>query len=332
MKTESMQESFFRQIKQKIPAHLSMVDEIANLLNISADSAYRRIRSEKVLTIDEMQLLAVNYAISLDAFMHIESESYAFSGSLINSTNFRLEDYLKQTIKHLAMIEQATHKNLYFMNKDIPLFHLFTFPELACFKCFFWSRYNLNYSNFNKGQFVISDFIDMYDKYGSQICELYLKIPSTEVWNIDCINTTIRQIDFFRITKVFRSNTDIISIYESVEKLIDHLEHQTETGYKFPYKKPAANTGVKYAVFMNEYILGDNTAAVEMDDTRIVFLNHSVMNYLYTTNKKLVDYIFDTMYVMLKKSTLISDVGEKDRQLFFETMRERIYEKKKLVK
>ena len=57
MKTVTIQEDFFRQIKQKLPSHLSMADEIATLLNISQDSAYRRIRGEKPLTIDEIQLL-----------------------------------------------------------------------------------------------------------------------------------------------------------------------------------------------------------------------------------------------------------------------------------
>ena len=60
MKPADIQGDFFRQIKQKLPAHLSTVDEIAMLLNISQDSAYRRIRGEKPLSFDEIQLLATH--------------------------------------------------------------------------------------------------------------------------------------------------------------------------------------------------------------------------------------------------------------------------------
>jgi hypothetical protein len=68
-----------------------------------------------------------------------------------------------------------------------------------------------------------------------------------------------------------------------------------------------------------------------MNDKKFVFLNHSVLNYIMTYNKDFVDYVFETIHLLLRKSTLISEIGEKDRQLFFQTLREKIDEKKKLV-
>ena len=158
-----------------------------------------------------------------------------------------------------------------------------------------------------------------------------MNIPSTEIWNIDCINTTIRQIDFYRESKIFRSAQDILTIYNCLEKLLDHIEDQTEYGYKFPYKKREQKSTVPYSVYINEFVLGDNTVAVEMNDDKHVFLSHRVNKYIATADKKFVDYVFETIHLLIKKSTLISNAGEKDRQLFFETTRERIYEKKKLV-
>jgi hypothetical protein len=63
----------------------------------------------------------------------------------------------------------------------------------------------------------------------------------------------------------------------------------------------------------------------------MVFINHNVMNYIMTNNDQFIEYTHDTIQVLLKKSTLISEVGEKDRQLFFDNLRERIYDKKKLL-
>jgi hypothetical protein len=37
-----MQQLFFHHIKERMPDHLSLVDEVAELLNMSNDSAYRR--------------------------------------------------------------------------------------------------------------------------------------------------------------------------------------------------------------------------------------------------------------------------------------------------
>jgi hypothetical protein len=331
MTPPDIQENFFRQIKQNLPTHLSLVDEVATLLNISHDSAYRRIRGEKSLALDELQLLATHYSISLDNFMNIRSENIPFSGYLIDRETHSLENYLQNMVNQLTIIDEATHKQLFYMSKDMPLFHNFMFPELACFKFYWWSRYNLNYSRSNKGQFLIDDFIDVFNEFGKQIAELYLKIPCTEIWNEDCINQLLRQVDFYRKTKVFQSRNDVIIIYECLEKLVDHIEQQVELGYKFPYKKPSSHNSVKYNVFINEFLLGDNTVAAEINDRKFVFLNHSVINYIMTENKKFVDYVFETIHLLLKKSTLISEVGEKDRQLFFQNLHQKIAEKKKLV-
>jgi hypothetical protein len=46
MKTEGAQLQFFKHIKSILPAHLSLVDAVADVLEVSNDSAYRRIRGE----------------------------------------------------------------------------------------------------------------------------------------------------------------------------------------------------------------------------------------------------------------------------------------------
>ena len=63
----NLQQLLFQQIKVKIPENLSFVHEIAELLEISYDSAYRRIRGEKELSLEELVKLGVRFEISLDA-------------------------------------------------------------------------------------------------------------------------------------------------------------------------------------------------------------------------------------------------------------------------
>ncbi|HEV8084375.1 MAG TPA: hypothetical protein VGP55_14305 [Chitinophagaceae bacterium] len=206
------------------------------------------------------------------------------------------------------------------------------FPELAAFKCYFWSRYDLDYPKFNKGQFLIEDFIDIFNNTGKKISDLYLKIPSVEIWNLDCINTTIRQIDYYRESRIFKSQQDSETVYSCLEKLVDYIELMVEYGYKFPFGKPDQKEKVKYNVYINEFVLGDNTILVELDGEKMVFLNHNVINYMMTNNKEFINYTFETLKVLLRKSMLISEISEKDRQLFFNTLRERIHERKKLFR
>src|SRR6266542_4294709 len=298
MQAIELQTAFFKHLKEKLSNHLSLVDEVAELLNISNDSACRRIRGDKTLAFDEIQILADHYKVSLDQFLRLRTDAFLFSGNLINRERFEMSDYLEGIANQLSYFADAEKKHIYYINKDIPIFHHFMFPELAAFKCYFWSRYNLNYAHFNRGQFLISDFIDLFNKTGKKISELYLEIPSTEIWNLDCINTTIRQVEY---------------------------------GAKFPFGKPDLSQKVKYTVFVNEFVLGDNTLLIEVDNQRMISLNHNVINYAITTDEKFVEYSWQTMNTLLKKSTLISGTGEKDRQLFFDTLRQRIHDKRKLV-
>ena len=52
---------------------------------------------------------------------------------------------------------------------------------------------------------------------------------------------------------------------------------------------------------------------------------------MMTKNAEFINYTFDTLKILLKKSTLVSETSEKDRQRFFHNLRERIHERRKLV-
>ncbi|MDQ6889921.1 MAG: hypothetical protein M3Z56_06565, partial [Bacteroidota bacterium] len=172
--------------------------------------------------------------------------------------------------------------------------------------------------------------IDIFNSTGKKISDLYLKIPSVEIWNLDCINTTIRQIDYYRETRIFKSQQDVETIYNCLEKLVDYIELLVERGYKFPFGEPEQKERVKYSVYINDFVLGDNTVLVEIDGERMVFINHNVINYIMTNNKEFINYTFETLKVLLRKSMLISEISEKERQRFFNTLRERIHGRRKL--
>ncbi len=101
MDQPGVQQIFFQHVKSNLAAHLSLVDEVADLLNISNDSAYRRIRGEKPLSFEELKKLCAHYKISLDQLFHLNNNSFLFSGPLINKDNFGIEMYLEHLLNQL---------------------------------------------------------------------------------------------------------------------------------------------------------------------------------------------------------------------------------------
>jgi hypothetical protein len=90
---------------------------------------------------------------------------------------------------------------------------------------------------------------------------------------------------------------------------------------------PAAEeitSGATLQFYINEIILGNNSILVEMDNAKVAFINHIVLKYISTTDKRFTEKAFDNFKNLISRSILISTTGEKDRTKFFKTLRERV--------
>jgi hypothetical protein len=330
MEQPGVQQVFFQHIRNNLPAHLSFVDEIAELLNISNDSAYRRIRGEKEVSFEELRTLCAHFKISLDQLLYLNSESVIFTGRYADHSTFSFEEYLEKNILgQLQFMNSFERKELMYLNKDIPIFHLLNFHELAAFKFFFWMKTILQYPSLGGSHFRPDEFMDPLEKIGKKIVEEYNRLPSQEIWNVESINSTIHQIEYYKDTRAFSSTEDIIKLYDALEKTINHIEKQAEVGYKFTLDGKISNPKASYKMFVNEFILGDNTLMALLNDTKIAYINHSVINVVWTKDTAFAEHTYQHFQNIIRRSTLVSDVGEKERSRFFNGMREKIHHRKK---
>jgi hypothetical protein len=331
MAPAAVQQIFFDHLRSILPHHLSIVDEVANLLNISNDSAYRRMRGDKPLAFEEVQKLCVHFNISLDSIFHLDTDSYIFSGKLVSAGNFRFELYLKKMLADLEMIKSFDKAEFYFLNKDVPLFHHFQIPELAAFKFFFFMRTILSYPELATEKFSVDKVPDSLKTIGKKIAETYCQISSTEIWNVQGIDTSLQQIDYYRDSRVFEKKEDLLHIYDCMHKVITHAEKQATSGKKYPLFLNDNWGGAKYTLYNNEVFLGDNTILVDAQLFKIAFINHSVINYMSTRNVEFCDHIHHSIQNTIQRSLQISSTGEKERARFFNLMRENIDRRRKIA-
>lgn len=325
------QQVFFNHIKSKLPAHLSLVDEVAELLDISNDSAYRRIRAEKPISFDEIQKLCNHYKVSLDQLLKINTETVIFSGNIVDKDNFNLNSYLHDVYVNLGRIQSLPDREFYYFNKDIPIFHFMQFPELSAFKFFFWKRTILNYPELSKQLFNGEELDSDIQETAKKIIKLYTEIPSTEIWNEQSIHITIQQIEFYKETKVFANKHIILKVYTQLEEMLNHLELQAEKGKKFLFNESPVSNSCEYSMYINETLIGDNTIHVQAGDKQMTFINHGGLNFMTTSDKRFCDYTYNNLRNIMRKSACVSVIGEKERSIFFNSLREKIYEKKKNI-
>ena len=149
-----LQQFLFQQVKGKIPDNLSFVHEIAELLEISYDSAYRRIRGEKELSMEELYKLSHRFQISLDVLLGLQSNHVVFRKYSLSPGEFNIKDWLLRIQEDIKRIHSAKEKEIIYAAKDPPIFHYFHFPEIAAFKFFFWEKTIYDFPEYEDKQVI----------------------------------------------------------------------------------------------------------------------------------------------------------------------------------
>lgn len=329
MEDENIQLRFFQHIRSLLAPNISFVDEIADLLNISNDSAYRRIRADKPISFDELQKLCIHYKVSLDQFLNLHTDSFIFSGKLDNRDNFRFENWLEEVLKQYSIMSSFEKKHIYFLSKDLTFNLHFQLPEIAAFKYFVWMRSFLGFQHEKAGKFSFNyPGFEEHNATGLKIVDIYNTIPTTEIFNKEGINTTLQQIEYYHEAGGLVSKEQAHILFDQMVQLVNHIEKQAELGYKFKIGGKPYPGSPEYCLFKNELVLGDNTLLAELGDMKITFLNHSFMHFIGTRDKVFNEAMYNHMNNIMQKSTLISASNERERVKFFNKLREEIHLRK----
>jgi hypothetical protein len=330
MESSGKQVAFFQHIKAFLQPQKSLVDEVADLLFISTDSAYRRIRGETPISLEEIQKLASHYRISLDQLLQIQNDSVIFTAPGLLDPGDDFHYYLTGILKQFKYFNSFKTAELKYLCKDIPLWYLYLFPEFGAFKTFFFSKTMYNNPGLTDKKFSLEEFsFGNCFTLGQEILEEHSKLHSVELWNLESINSAINQIGYYKDVGNFKSHNDLIAVINSFIQMLTHLEHQAEEGVKF--MPGAADVSYKGPIqfYVNELVLGNNTVLLTLDGKRTSMITYGVFSYLITRDDRFSDkafYIFDSL---LSRSALISKTGEKDRKRFFNTLRDKVNALKK---
>ena len=174
----------------------------------------------------------------------------------------------------------------------------------------------------------LDEYPDELFELGQKTVGLYNQIDSNEIWNIGSWNSTLHQVDYYRSIQMFHSDGDALKVYEAMEKMLDHIEEQAKCGYKFNINDPEKKQLGKYNMYFNEFVLLDNSMLILLDNTRMVSIPHTAINYMLTRDIKYCENYNYYVQNLVQRSTLISEVSEKERASFFRRMHERVDKRK----
>ena len=309
-----MQEVFIKHLKQIVPANVSLVDDIADLLKISNDSAYRRLRNETELSLDETYKICKHYKISIDSVFSNKGDSVTCNYIKLTDSADNFENYLTSLLSQLTRLQKSEDAKIIYAAEEIPIFHSFFSKELAAFKMFYWQRSVLNVPEYQTKKFDFDVIPEKQLQLATEIHKTYLQIPSTEIWTNETIQTTIKQIEYYFESGAFKTKEDTILVLEELKKMVQAINRYAESENKNEVIKSLVTP---FNLYNSDLVIGTNCIHVTVGGSVLSYISFNTLNSLTTSNQQFCEEIEHWTKNLIKKSTLISGIAEKQRFQFF---------------
>lgn len=320
---EELQKALLGAIQLRISPSISLVDELSDVLKISRDSSYRRIRGETLLNIQEIQALVEHYNISLDSLLNLNHNKHTFDTKSIDLQQFTISDYLTSILENLSFLAQLENNKITYSARDIPIFHYFAIPEIGSFKLFCWLKSYLNDPLLHGKGFDLHNLppiVEEASEIGKKVWRKYVKLPSIEIWTSETIIVTLKQLSYYIDAGLFADPSLGKHLLEKYISLLKHIQKQAEFGKKFNLEDTSFNHGATYDLYYNEVAQGENTVLFSMKEKQVAFITYCTLNFLSTSNDKICHSIDSYFQNLLKTSLLLSRTSEKERNKFFNNL------------
>lgn len=313
-----IQTLLFEEIRKNISSEYLLVDVISDILGTGKDSAYRRIRGEKQLSIQETYILCKHFHISFDALMGneiIPSSDYIYQ-SINGSVPDEYYHYIQTLLKSIQQVKNAADPSIQMSALDIPVFHLIAQKELTFFKLYTWTHSVYDYKSSLDDFMKIVETSHLTSCY-HQISNTYELIPSAEIWTENTIMSTLNLIKYYVEIGCFSNRELPLLLCEQILCILDKLQKWTEKGEKGENATP-------FKFYISE---------MELENTYILMKHDGIINCvvkLFTINSLNVfdkDFCQETenwLNKLSERSAMLCGNMEKKRFKFFHNQRQKV--------
>ena len=290
---------------------------LSDVLHVSQDAAYRRLRGETALTIFEVQKICKAFDISFDALIEQKAGNVVFGYTPLNAFDFSLESYLEGILESFRRLKSLEDPRIILTINNVHFFQLINVPQLLRFRLFFWAKTHLQIPEYQNMLFRHEKITERAFELGHNIVAAYNSIPSVEIFDPELMRGFMRQILYYFKSNMFEDPSYALFLCDRAIMFSQHLKAQADCGKKFIYGTQAPEQGNQFEMYLNETINSDAAFYYESKDKKGLYVTHNIMNYLQTTDEQ---YVSDTKQVLdkqLANSSLISVVNEKERNNYF---------------
>jgi hypothetical protein len=322
----SAQRLLFEMAKAKLPPHARLADVVADVLQIGPDSAYRRIRAEKEVTLSELDRLCRHFDISMDMLLHYQSNSAVFRYTALGMDDGgNYLQYIKTMSGALDMVARARQKEILFTAADIPIFHFMPFPELVFFKLYVWAQ------AVSSSQSSYEEFTSRLDREElkgvyAAIYRNYQRIPSAEVWTPYTADDILRLMEYHLDIGSFEDRETPVLLCNQLLGMLDNIE-----GWAEARKKGDIEGAANLDVYLSPVSPENSFMLAKRDGVSTTSIKLFTINSIVTSNDTFCAETEKWIKSIIGKSLMLSGASARERYKFFQSMKNKVRDFKKTL-
>jgi hypothetical protein len=303
---EQIQANFFKHIAKKSTSGKKLSDELVVLLGISKGEAYKKINSKSLLTIPQIKVLCDHFKTSFTIQGNENRSSSNINFTPFHTGKVRVKDYINSLEKFLITIASAKVSKLTCATDDVPIFHLFQYPELTAFKLHFWQMRIIDNAPF---KFNMNDWDASVLQHAAKLHDLYQTIPSVEVWTKTSLLNTLDQIKYAAEAKIITDKKVGKLICNQLRSALSDIELYAINRNK------SAKKEVSFDWYFYD-IIGTITYLAEMDGELETFIRFNTFNTIQEENGPLCTEVKHWLENLIKDAVGFSGQGSVQRNKY----------------
>ncbi len=320
-----MQEQFFNALRLKSADNTSFVEEIASILDIGYDAAYRRINLRTNLSLEESVILARHYKVSMNKLFEVDSPNTVMTELPPQPKDEKgLEQWFKVSLQNVLPLTKIKSAEFIWSGKDISLFHTLTDSHLTRYKMYVWLK-DLD-TSMAKSKITFDDWMkeipDSLLESAFALGNVYKNINITELWNDNTVTGTLQQLLYYYESGLV-SKDIALKICQDIHDVIDHTEQQT-----IQQSILGSESKKFFKLYKCDLHMLTNCLMVTTDHQKVFFVPFTVLTYFKVEHKETCELMYGFLQKQMNNSKLIVNSGEKDRAQFFNRMHRKIQQLK----
>ncbi len=307
-------------LTENLPPGSNVARHLADVLDVSVESAYRRLRGETNFDLHEVLLLRKLFGISVDSLVD-QGETISIRMTPLFNEQNSMENYLTDVNNEFKTLCRE-NPVLHCLAADIPFFRLLAYPQLASFKLFYWKKSILADESLKAVNFQPNWESQTSRELCESIARQYGHYESVEIWNEQTINGTLRQIEYYSDCAFFGPEQNLFAVYSDLIQLILDVAEDARSGHT--HVENGSSLNLSYSLWSCELVLDNNSVFIKNDKEKVLALGFNSFNTFKCMHPAMIEEYQAWLNSMLSRSVQLSGQADRHRITFIQQIIQRI--------